>query len=177
VLNEREALTYVGARYAIVVRRRAQAGRGPDGALPGNKDGTRPWNRSGRTAASIGYVVKQASKGHWMVTIRPIGQLVDRDVKAVRMKAAARQKTLRAAAALGPPIVPRPGGRKARKIQVRPVDSYAAVAAVLSVRDKRTGSTRGIYRVMAASVAEEAVVARELQNVLKVDLASDSGRR
>lgn len=183
VLNERECIDHAGRQLSTVVRARARAGRGPDGPLPKNHQGHTPWNDTGRTAAAIGHVLKQDSKGRWSAVVRPLGKLVDRDVKAIVARAKEKTRALRAAEALGPPIQLRgasgkfqTGAKKRRKIQVRPVDTYAAVAAVLSVRDKRPGSTRAIYRVMAASASEQTGAVRVMQGMVKTELVEGTNK-
>ncbi len=173
VLNEREVIDASGAPVSRNVRARAQAGRGPDGPLPANHQGHRAWNLTGRTAASIGYVMRQDGTGRWRATVRPIGNLSDRDVGEIRRKIRERNKALRAAAALGPPIQSRGKIKKIKIRSKRPVDTSAAVAAVLSVRDKRPSSKRAIYRVVLASQADEIEASRTTQGLIRAELVEE----
>lgn len=187
--NEREVLDAAGGLLAALVRARAKASRGVNGPLPQAEDGNPGWVRTGALAASIGHVMKQDAKGAWRATVRPLGDIKDRDVGAIRAAARERTKALKAAAALGAALQVTAGGRGGAlaastllrkrpgkggplalsKLKVRPVDTYAALAAVLSVR-ARTRPSRALYHVVSATRAEEAQAAALVQQRLRTEL-------
>jgi hypothetical protein len=162
VLRQRELLEALARQQARAIRLRAALGVGAEGPLP--RSGATPWVDTGQLLASVGVVSRDGKRGPEAI-VRALGMRLGRDTAAGAARAKARNKARRAAANSGIGVKVRV---KARRI----ASTNAGLAAILSQPDPRPKHRKRTYRVIGATVGDEAAIGTQAERLIKVLLTA-----